>query len=200
MTDIKPRYVDGEPVCSGGNTECQRQCMTIRENEIVYAPEGMTCIPGLRQQRDRAEARVKELEAELRGDVDSLICKCGCEDCDAVIAEYDVEDCSWTDTHRIEKLRAIILERHYDESPSEARVKKLEERLERVRDIYIGWSGMKEYTRTERRILAQLRDALAATEADEKNKFGMTAKDRRKIYEVAIARSEEILNGEADDE
>jgi len=66
-------------------------------------------------------------------------------------------------------LRAIILKRHYDESPSEARVKKLEERLERVRDICIGWSSMKEYTRTERRILAQLRDAIAATGKETEN-------------------------------
>jgi len=118
---------------------------------------------------EEAEVRVKELEAELRGDVDSLICKCGYEDCDAVIAEYDVEDCNWTDTHRIERLRTIRLERHYDESPSEARVRKLEERLERVRDICIGWSSMKEYTRTERRILAQLRDAIAATGKETEN-------------------------------
>jgi len=123
----------------------------------------------LRKDLDAEKARVKELEAELRGDVDSLICKCGYEDCDAVIAEYDVEDCNWTDTHRIERLRAIILKRHYDESPSEARVKKLEERLERVRDICIGWSSMKEYTRTERRILAQLRDAIAATGKETEN-------------------------------
>jgi len=40
---------------------------------------------------------------------------------------------------------------------------------------------------------------LTAKEVDKKDKFGMTAKDRREIYEVAITRSEEILNGEADD-
>jgi hypothetical protein len=56
--------------------------------------------------------RIVELEKQLRGDVDVLLCKCGGRDCDETTAKHDVEDYFWTDEKRIETLRAIVIKQH----------------------------------------------------------------------------------------
>jgi len=79
------------------------------------------------------DERIADLEAQLRGDVDSLICKCGSSDCDETTAKFDVEDCCWTDEKRIEQLRAIVLNQHKKYAVLEAENIKLKEELESLR-------------------------------------------------------------------
>ena len=59
MTEIKPRLVEGEPVCD-------RECRFFDDDSAVdhwceigeyLTCDGADCIPGLRQQRDEARAR-----------------------------------------------------------------------------------------------------------------------------------------------
>jgi len=75
VTDIKPRIMDGEPVCNGCecpafsappgafNTWCQIGRVPAQ------AWTGGRCIPGLRRQRDEALAKV----ARLRSGIDPFI-------------------------------------------------------------------------------------------------------------------------------
>jgi len=78
MTEINPKYVDGEPVCSGASCSAftsfipqsdppdkahpygrMRDCDVLRELGIWHKPDvGEPCIPALRE-------RIKELEGEL---------------------------------------------------------------------------------------------------------------------------------------
>jgi hypothetical protein len=76
---------------------------------------------------DRAEdiKRIADLEKQVAGDTDHLMCKCGSEDCEAIIAKYDMDDCFWTDQKRIELSRAIILHQHKRIAELEAEVANL---------------------------------------------------------------------------
>lgn len=69
MSEIKPRWVDGEPVCDrdcseyGPNDHCMSRsqgCWLRKVNPCYYTP----CIPALREQRDEARAEVERLEKE----------------------------------------------------------------------------------------------------------------------------------------
>lgn len=56
MTDIKPRIVDGEPICSGDLCEHFRgggECNFVLSESWALHPDD-PCIPALRQQRDEA--------------------------------------------------------------------------------------------------------------------------------------------------
>lgn len=69
MTDIKPKMVDGEPVCSGDCT-CYQQipyldiCECVHDNPIRFVREGISCIPGLRKQLNNDKVRIIELERD----------------------------------------------------------------------------------------------------------------------------------------
>ena len=71
MTEIKFKLVDGEPVCNGrcpyfiaANYHNPLDRCRISQKEIYesYSP----CIPGLRQQRDKAEADLTKTKAWIR--------------------------------------------------------------------------------------------------------------------------------------
>jgi len=60
MSEIKPKYIDGEPMCSGeecsrwgfGNTDDPQNRTCFRSNS--------PCIPALRRDRDKLEAELAE--------------------------------------------------------------------------------------------------------------------------------------------
>jgi hypothetical protein len=68
MIEIKPRIVDGEPVCDpgcpalGANDHCLSRspgCYMVQVNPMYGGP----CVPGLREQRDRLMSEIKPLRA-----------------------------------------------------------------------------------------------------------------------------------------
>lgn len=52
MNEIKPKYVNGEPVCSA---ECEKHCFLSDVQQIM---PGQPCIPALRRDRDQAMREV----------------------------------------------------------------------------------------------------------------------------------------------
>jgi hypothetical protein len=70
MAEIKPRFINGEPVCSD-------VCPTVmRTNGALYwlrcpvakvgkVKTGIPCIPGLRQQRDERDLKIAALESAV---------------------------------------------------------------------------------------------------------------------------------------
>lgn len=69
MSDkIKPRIFHGEPWCSDTDCSVAREnnynSLTHCSNPSCPYQGNIPCIPGIRQQRNEALARVKELEAE----------------------------------------------------------------------------------------------------------------------------------------
>lgn len=73
MSDIKPRIVDGEPVC---NSECSHLISPAFEWLCEISSERIdiedclnTCIPALRQQRDQAIAERDVLRKEVFGHI-----------------------------------------------------------------------------------------------------------------------------------
>jgi len=75
MSEINPKYVDGEPVCNpdecgqyGYNSDVGSYC---KMNEWCF--ENCPCIPALRRDRDQAGQEKESLEAELdaaRGEIE----------------------------------------------------------------------------------------------------------------------------------
>lgn len=66
MSDIKPKYVDGEPVCSG--KDCLQYCLLHKRCKVLLNNRRLNdiCIPALRQQRDQAIAERDELKEKIR--------------------------------------------------------------------------------------------------------------------------------------
>jgi len=62
MTDIKPRIVDGEPVCDGDG--CSEWWGSSDRGDLC-SEIGATCIPALRAQRDALQAERDEARREL---------------------------------------------------------------------------------------------------------------------------------------
>ena len=68
MTDISPRYENGEPRCDGDRCDQYRiSCgfITRKDND---------CIPALRRQRDEAVARAEKVEVDLLV-IEQLVCE-----------------------------------------------------------------------------------------------------------------------------
>lgn len=103
MSEIKPKYVDGEPVCSSEHCPQFERCPFV-------LPGYETCFPALRQQRDKAEARVRE--------GDTIIDVCW----DACSGEEMAED-----RRMLAPVTALVCNTVQQQK---ARVKELEARLE----------------------------------------------------------------------
>lgn len=66
------------------------------------------------------------LQKELRGDIDDLICKCGCEDCAETTARYDIEASGLDDQRRLRIMRAYVVKTHKENAALKAEVKSLQ--------------------------------------------------------------------------
>jgi hypothetical protein len=63
MTDIKPRYVEGEPVCSGEECLCYTEALRwkfenpsyfcAKDESYYMLKDNIPCIPALRRDRDK---------------------------------------------------------------------------------------------------------------------------------------------------
>lgn len=68
MGEIKPKMVDGEPVCCL-SSECPfwsaSECFHVHGNGVEIF-RGATCVPALRQQRDELKASLVEIDLSLK--------------------------------------------------------------------------------------------------------------------------------------
>jgi|GEM_PF-5133423 len=72
---------------------------------------------------------IRKLKKELRGDIDDLLCKCGCEDCAETTARYDIEASGLDDQRRLRIMRAYVVKMYKENAALKARVGELEMKL-----------------------------------------------------------------------
>ena len=105
MTDIKPKDVDGEPICSVSDCNCHRVIESgiyctkgggNGETRVIHRPNSL-CIPGLRQQRDELKkdcdycgATFEEMMDERGAQIELMKC---CGNCYTTRNWYWTSDC-----------------------------------------------------------------------------------------------------------
>ena len=102
---IAPRFVDGEPVCSG--EECPRfywsnvddQCMSVfcgRGDDLLRfcqsQPEKVPCIPMLRCQRDELREERDAARRELCEEKEWTETRLGSRPCDTMYIKHTIEE------------------------------------------------------------------------------------------------------------